>query len=204
MAFGDPYASLQDLKGYLDIDADKVAQDANLSAALLAASDEIEKFCDRQFNKGTVATVRYFEPASCSRVDVDDFHTTTDLTVELYSGSNLYGTPITSTGYELQPVNGVVGGQSGWPYSEIHVHAAHLSRSWDRSATVKVTAQWGWAAVPSAVKQATLILASQLHKLADAPFGVAGMSEFGVVRVRDIPAVSALLAKYRRDPYQVG
>jgi hypothetical protein len=62
---------------------------------------------------------------------------------------------------------------------------------------VQVTAQWGWAAVPDSVKQATKILAAEIFRLKDAPLGVAGFNDFGPVRVREVPQVSMLLKRYR-------
>jgi hypothetical protein len=61
---------------------------------------------------------------------------------------------------------------------------------------VEVTGVFGWPAVPAPVVQATMLVASELFRLRDAPFGVAGFGEFGAVRVRENPKVAALL-----DPY---
>jgi hypothetical protein len=69
---------------------------------------------------------------------------------------------------------------------------------------LQVTARWGWSAVPPAVTEATLILAEELAKLKDAPFGVSGWTEFGVMRVRDNPFAARLLNPYRRNAVLVG
>jgi hypothetical protein len=64
---------------------------------------------------------------------------------------------------------------------------------------VKVTAKWGWLAVPDAVQQATLFLANQYYKTArEAPLGVAGFGDFGAVRVRAMPQVENLLQPLRK------
>jgi hypothetical protein len=47
------------------------------------------------------------------------------------------------------------------------------------------------------------MLAEETFKLKDAPFGVAGFGDFGVVRVRENPAVARLLAPYKRYPMLV-
>ena len=52
-----------------------------------------------------------------------------------------------------------------WPYT-------HLDR-------ISITGTWGWPAVPAPVMQGTFLIAAQLFKLKDAPFGVAGNSTFG-------------------------
>jgi hypothetical protein len=44
------------------------------------------------------------------------------------------------------------------------------------------------------------MLAEETFKMKDAPFGVAGFSDFGAVRVRDNPKVMSLLNRYIRTP----
>jgi hypothetical protein len=48
---------------------------------------------------------------------------------------------------------------------------------------VKVTGSWGWSAVPTSIKQATIIQAARIFKRNDSPLGVAGFGDFGVMRV---------------------
>jgi hypothetical protein len=69
---------------------------------------------------------------------------------------------------------------------------------------LQVTARWGWTAVPAAVKQACLILASETFRLKGAPFGVANMDQFGPIRVRDNPMAQKKLMPYALDPVMVG
>jgi hypothetical protein len=52
----------------------------------------------------------------------------------------------------------------------------------DGRPTVQVTAKFGWPAVPDDVTKACLVQAGQLHKAKDTPFGVAGVSDMGVLR----------------------
>jgi hypothetical protein len=64
-------------------------------------------------------------------------------------------------------------------------------------AAVRVTARWGWSAVPTAVKQATILLASRGFKRYDSALGVAGFGDLGAIRVsRTDPDVTALLEPY--------
>ncbi|HEX6969857.1 MAG TPA: hypothetical protein VF174_13755, partial [Micromonosporaceae bacterium] len=136
---------------------------------------------------------------------VDDFHTTTDLVVATDTGDDgTYATAWAASDYELEPVNGMVSGQSDWPYYRIRAVGSHdFPQCGRRRNTVQVTAQWGWAAVPGPVKEACLIVAEELFKLSDAPFGVAGFGEFGPVRVRMNSRAQSLLAPYRRNPVLV-
>jgi hypothetical protein len=70
-------------------------------------------------------------------------------------------------------------------------------------ASLQVTAHFGWSAVPSDVKQAHLMLCAETFKMREAPLGVAGWSEFGVVRVRDVPKVAKLLYPYELDRVKI-
>lgn len=205
MAVGDPYATLGELKGYLKLTGSATYDDL-LTQALESASDEIERHCNRQFNKDTAPSARVYVPDTYHLVQVDDFHTTTDLVVEVDgSGDGVFEQAITD--YELFPLNGVVEGQPGWPFYRIRpLNGAlfYCSFPYSRKATVRVTAQWGWAAVPPPVKQACLILAAENFQLKDAPFGVVGTDTFGEVRIRENRMVAAKLARYKRHGVLVG
>lgn len=204
MALGDSYATLTELKARLDI-AD-TNDDDRLTDALAAASREIEQWCGRQFNDAGAASARVFHPLTPYTVMVDDFSTTTGLVVATDTDDDgTYDTTWTSSDYDLEPVNGVVSGMTGWPYYQLRAVGDYtFPRCVRRRRSVQVTAQWGWAAVPSEVKQACLIIAAESFKLGDAPFGVAGFGEFGPVRVRMNSRAQSLLAPYRLNPVLVG
>lgn len=199
MALGDPYATLFELQSYLGIpDAE---DDEQLTDALASASREVEDYCHRQFNDAGSATARVYYPEHGCRVEVDDFHTTTGLVVDTDDGDDgTYETEWASTDYQLQPLNGIVDGVTGWPYREILAVESRRFPTCPKRPPVQVTARWGWAAVPAPVKQATLIVAAETFKLSTAPFGVAGFDGFGAVRVRDNPMAAKKLRPYVRNP----
>ena len=205
MAIGDPYATKDDLKAYLGITS--AAADAVLDDAVQAASRKIDECTDRHFNKDSVATPRLFTPQTPFEVQLDDIADITGMTVELDSGrSGNFDVTLAPTDYELEPINGLINGQQ-WAYERLRsVNGYWLPTPLftRRSKTIRVTAIWGWPVVPPPIKRATLILAAQMYKLKDAPFGVAGMAEFGVVRVRDVPLVEGLIKGYALDPMKVG
>lgn len=147
MALGDPYAVPADLELRLD-----TTDDGTFPALLEAASRAVEGFCGRQFNKTTVATARRFRAVDPARLPVDDFHTTTGLAVAVD------GVAWVLADVDPRPWDGVVNGQTGWPYFDLFA----VDRYWPnkRRPTVSVTAQWGWVAVPEAIKQATLDVAA--------------------------------------------
>lgn len=69
---------------------------------------------------------------------------------------------------------------------------------------VKITATWGWPEVPQNVSHAALLLATDLFKMKDAPWGIAGMGELGMVKTQANPEVAELLSKYREPRNLVG
>jgi hypothetical protein len=205
MALGDPYVELARLKEYLKIKSDKIEQDENLQDSIDSASGEIEKHCNRQFQRADAATARIFAPASSTRCPVDDFWSTVDLVVEVDSNDDgTFATVVPPSDYELYPANGVVDGQVGWPYYEINLVNGTFPAG-RRTNSVRVTAKWGWVAVPSAVRQAAVIIAAETFQLKDAPFGTAGMDQFGnIYHVRDNRIAAGKLARYCRNRIPAG
>lgn len=207
MALGDPYASLADLKAYLMI-GDGV-DDTVLTDALLGASRDVEKYCGRVFNDAGALTPRVYQPLSPDYAVVDDFSTTTGLVVETDDdGDGVFETTWGVGDYELGPFNGVDGGEPGHPFHVIRAVGVRRfpvcdrvgawgvsTRFLGRRARLRVTARWGWVMVPSPVRYATLMLASERFKTRDAPFGVRQYDGFG-------PA--PLLDPYRRVRVGVG
>lgn len=199
MALGDPYATASELKARFRIE-DSIDDD-RIDEALASVSREIEDWCERQFNKVTVASARVYHQLTNTLVSVDDFHTSTDLAVATDEDDDgVFETTWSSSEFQLEPLNGIVSGVPGWPYRTIRAVESRWFPTCVRRAPIQVTAQWGWAAVPAPVKEACLILAAETFKLGDAPFGVAGFGEFGAVRVRQNPMAQAKLAPYRLNP----
>ena len=208
MALGDSYATLAELRSRVGItDATNTTEDAKLTAALAAASRGIEKTCGRQFNLAASATARIFYPTSEIRTRVDDIASITNLAIATDAGNDgTYETTWASTDYQLEPLNGVVDGETGWPYYYIRA----VGGMWwpcvpvTNRAPLQVTAIWGWAAVPSPVKEGCLILAEEIYSLKNTPFGVGGYGQFGIVRARTNPMVWARISPYVRDMVLVG
>lgn len=196
MALGDPYITLLELKGRLGIeDAD---DDDRLTDALESASRGIEFCTHRQFNDAGSATARLFYPRSWRMAEVDDFHTTTPVIQIDTGGTGSFGSAWSAADYELQPLNGVVNGQPGWPYWKIKAVQQYFPEC-SRRASLQVTARWGWAAVPEPVKEGCRILAEEIFKLKDLPFGAGGYGEYGRIRARENPNVWLRIAPYVRD-----
>ncbi|MBT2213463.1 hypothetical protein [Actinomadura sp. NEAU-AAG7] len=210
MALGDPYADMAALKARLGIALDDIGDDARLAGALAAASAGIESCTGRVFNSAVAVSARVYRPDAPRRVDLDDFSTAVGLVVEVdRTGTGTYET-WAAEDYDLAPAGGVVSGAPGWPYDQLYAVGAwgftcgrRVYRSGARP-RVRVTARWGWAAVPAPIAEAALIVAAEIYKLRDAPFGVAGFGEWGPVRVRQNPIAMAMIAPYERYRVLVG
>ena len=186
------YATVPDLKATLGLT--DTSLDAQLSDCLDTSSRWIDQHCDRVFYAQSTATARYFHPRDAWCTPVDDFWTTAGLVVALDGGDGQYSTTLTASDYVLEPANP----STGWPQSRIV--ALNVAFTCQRRPSVKVTAKWGWPAIPGPVKQACMIVATETLKLArEAPFGVAGFGSDGLIRVRDNARVMSLLAPYRRN-----
>lgn len=205
---GTPYITLADLKGYLKIDLSKVGQDVQLQDAINSASNEINDHCGRQFGKADALSARHYQPESRWSLMVDDFYDATGLTLAYDDGYGNYGDPVEPLVTDLRPLDGVMDSQPGWPFREIRGSFAYVPDGVYGYGTpiVRVTALWGWASVPAAIKQATLIVAAQTFRLADTPLGIAGAeNKFGgVVHVKDIPQVASKISRYVVDPLMIG
>lgn len=194
---GQPYVDLEDMKAYLKLTG-KDQYDDLLQDALDSATTEIDNLTNRQFNQVSVATEREFQIRSAPNLfHVDDFYSTAGLVVKIDD------IELSADEYKLFPLNGVVGGKPGWPYWRIKLTSPY--RFYNSCSTLKVTALWGWAAVPTPVRQACRIMAAETFQLKDAPLGVAGMDNFGTpMRVRENPMAAAKLKPYKRGFPQVG
>lgn len=209
MALGDSYVNLQAMKSYIvgQANANFTGQDGELADALASASREIDRMCERQFNRTDTASPREFEPDGCRSTEVDDFHTTDGLVVKLdTAGDGSFARTLSASEYQLSPANGIVGGEAGWPFYKLTLLGGLTFPSFPdgRTRTLQVTAKWGWVNVPAPVRAACKIMAAETWKLKDAPFGVLGLDEFGVVRVRQNKMAASKLAPYSKNRLLIG
>jgi hypothetical protein len=87
-------------------------------------------------------------------------------------------TTIDDTGYDMLPENALA---DGWAIETLE----RVDSTWPvwGSTRVRVTATWGWPAVPDPIKDACLLLAARLFRRKDSPEGVTGFSDLGAIRV---------------------
>lgn len=203
MALGDPYVTAAQLKTRLGISDS--TDDTAITSACAAASRWVDNFCGREvfgFNVATAATARVYERLSPRRVLVDDISSTTSLVVKVdQGGDGVYETTWTlGTDFQLEPLNSVVAAGVSRPYTSIVTLSTQTIPCVSGRPGIEVTALWGWPSVPSLVTEATYQLAEETFKLKDAPFGVAGVNDFGVLRIgnQTLNRVQGMLAAYVR------
>lgn len=192
MAITNGYCSLNDIKASARI-TDNV-DDALLELAVESASRLIDAYTQRTFYNAGTAT-RLFVPQDNYVTEIDDLITIT----KLETGDDFEVT-WAAKDYQLEPLNGVVDGVTGHPATRIRAIDDYLFDLEDGEATVKVTGTWGWSAVPTAVKQATVIQAARIFKRNDSPLGIAGFGDMGAIRVgvQLDPDVKHLIDNFRK------
>lgn len=200
MAITNGYATLAEIKTSLRI-SDTI-DDTQLEMAVESASRLIDGYAQRYFYNAGTAT-RVFASNNTFQVYLDDVQSVSSVAFSSLDNGT-FDVSLASTDYQLYPLNNVVGGLSGWPYTEMVLAGNYLTANYgfvtgSGRANVEITGVWGWSAVPIAIKQAAIIQAARIYKRADSPLGVAGFGDMGVMRVSSglDPDVRQLVDPYR-------
>lgn len=202
------YLTLEELRSYVGVSG--AVDTADLDDVLTAASRMVDRYCGRHFYQATAEAREFDVDPDGYTITLGPFNDLVSLTTFAYDNNDdgTYESTITATGYQLiNPQQGQA--PATWPYTQVRVLSTvvlpYAPTALGRVGLVRLTGTWGWPAVPPEVKQATRILAAELYKLADAPMGVAGFGEFGVVRLgRQLPARAQQLLQPFRHPLNVG
>jgi len=195
MSIVNGYATLAQVKSSLRITDD--LDDPLLELAIEAASRQIDSHCERVFY--STSATRVYAPNDSYLCETDDIVSITTLKTSSLADST-YDTTWATSDYELLPLNGIAGGLV-IPWNGLKAVGDYLFPITTpvQEATVQIVGTFGFASIPTAVKQATVILASRLMKRNDSPLGVAGFGDLGVVRVSRLdPDVESLLSPYRK------
>jgi hypothetical protein len=202
MAITNGYCTQNQLKQFNGIPTSDTADDDLLDDAINAASRQIDTFCGRIFFQQS-ATARKFFTNDLYRLHVDDISTTTGLVVKYDDDDDgVYETTVSSSEFQLLPINQVVGGILISPFYIVELisdgnHEWPLDYSSNRP-RAEITAKWGYSEVPEPIRQATLMLASELFAMRNAPLGVAGVGDFGVVNIQQNREITRLIAPFRK------
>ena len=196
MAITNGYCTLAQVKAGLRI-TDSV-DDTLLEMAVESASRAIDSYCNRVFYSTGNAVVRYYSPQDSYLCDIDDLVSLTSLYTNSDETQSSYNIQWTSEDRQLEPLNGLADGQPT-PFTRIRAIGEYTFQTLNGEASVKVTGVFGYSAVPIAITQATVILASRIYKRLDSPLGIIS-GELGTMRVgtRLDPDVAQLVDGFRK------
>jgi hypothetical protein len=204
MAITNGYATLTQIKNYMSI-SDNTDNDL-LEDLIESASRSIDRIANRRFYLDANASARLYRAYSDIFVYVDDIGTTSGLLVALdINGNGTYTKSLTlNTDYILDPLTA---SSLGRPFTQLTM--VSNTESWPifpgltqngLRPGVQVTARWGWPSVPDDINMACLILTADLYKRKDAPGGILGLGDLGVVRMSPIGRdVTAMVRAYKKE-----
>ena len=197
MAITNGYTTLNDVKSALNIEDSM--ENASIEMAIATASRQIDDYCGRFFyTDGTVQTpaTRYYTPQNYWVLPTDDFVSISEIATD-DDFDQTYDTVWTATDSMFEPVNNP---SRGWPLTRILATGAYVFPS-PLPQSVRVRGIFGWSSVPFEVKTAAKIQASRLFLRNQSPFGIAGNTDLGTVRLAaKLDAdVEALLRPMRRN-----
>jgi hypothetical protein len=204
MAITNGYATLAEIKAYMSIS--DTTDDSLLENLVESASRSIDRIANRRFYLDATASARLYRAYSNIFVFVDDIGTTSNLVVKTdEDGNGTYSKTLTlNTDYILDPLTSqslnrpftqltMVSNTESWPIFP------GLTSNGLRPG-VQVTARWGWPSVPDDLNMACLILTADLYKRKDAPGGILGLGDLGVVRMSPIGRdVTAMVRAYKKE-----
>jgi hypothetical protein len=204
MAIVNGYATLTQIKAYMSIS--DTTDDSLLEDLIESASRSIDRIANRRFYLDANASARLYRAYSDIFVYVDDIGTTSSLVVALdINGNGTYTKTLTlNQDYILDPLTAsslnrpftqltMVSNTESWPIFP------GLTQNGLRPG-VQVTARWGWPSVPDDINMACLILTADLYKRKDAPGGILGLGDLGVVRMSPIGRdVTAMVRAYKKE-----
>jgi hypothetical protein len=203
MAITNGYATLAGIKAYLSIS--DTTDDSLLETLVESASRSIDKIANRRFFADTAATTRLYRAYSDIFVYTDDISSTNGLVVKVdEAGNGTYTKTLTlNTDFIMDPLTAAALGR---PFTQLTM--VSNTESWPifpgltqngLRPGVQVTARFGWPSVPSDVNVACLILTADLYKRKDAPGGVLGLGDLGVIRMSPVGRdVSQMVRAYQK------
>lgn len=199
---GHLYATPNQIKSRVGIPLSDTASDLELHSACYAASRSVEQWCSRRFWRGPASEARQYHAVDFWELPLGDWNDLVSCTALATDedGDGTFETTWAVSTYELNPLNTGTGPEPR-PYTYVRAVAGQafpvVPSGLGRLNRVQITGVYGWPAVPAAVAEATRIMASELYKLKDAPFGVAAFGDLGAIRVRQNPIAAQLLEPYR-------
>ncbi len=200
MTITNGYATLLQIKSLdrLNISTADSSSDTTLEGIITSISRSIDRYCGQYFYKSTAAETRYFTALESSSVFVGNIVSVSALYTD--SGDRSYANTWSTSDYDLFPYNSTSLSEPE-PFRFIDVSPigtyrfpALLSKG------VKLSAVYGWNAVPTSVTEACLLWSERWFKRYKTPLGISAMSPLGEQMLKvppPDPDVIQLLHNYR-------
>ena len=196
MTVSNGYCTDQDIRDQIGDSGAKLDTD-QIDRAINAASRAIDRYCGRRFWADTELQVRTYRPDDRCSLYVDDISTSMGLVLK--TDTSLDGTFATTwdtADFQLEPL-GADQRTTAFSWYQVVAVGSKFFPCDSRRATVQLTAKFGWSEIPDEVVEACILKATGLFRRKDAPFGVAGVNDFGPVRIaRKDHDVMELLAPF--------
>jgi hypothetical protein len=205
MAITNGYATLAEVKAAARIPSSDTIDDALLELSIESASRDLDAYTERVFySTGATAVTRVYIPQDIYLVETDDIISVQTLKSDSTGNGTFDITWTPGTDFQLEPLNGRAGGIDT-PATRIRAIGEYLWPVYEprnvnsNQASVQVTGVFGFASIPIAVKQATILASLRAYKRYESPTGVLGFSDMGVVRIGRLdPDVQRLVDPYRK------
>lgn len=191
------YCTLDEFKLRFYAGSSSTTDDEVAETAIETASRFIDDDTGRHFWKSASAEARYFTSEYPDLfVCADDIVSITSLLTDS-DGDRTYETTWQTTDYDLEPYNAAVVEK---PYTQLRITPNGTYSFPTLRRGVKLTAVFGWPAVPKLAKSACIMQAGRWFKRKDAIFGVLGSADMGQIMLpaKLDPDVSLMLNPLRR------
>lgn len=203
--------SLSEVRAYLELPTADTGRDTLISNSITPVSDAIMRYTQREFAPATTSATRTFRlDVGNLKLDLAPYDLRSVTAVTLHPESSAPITMTATTQYQLHPIT-----STSSVYTSIKI-AGNIPNLWQSDsgrffgyAQISIAGAWGFASIPSDVKQAAIIaVASQVRRdivALDMGDVLSNPRELGPERPTNysLPAASLrLLSTYKRTSMQ--
>lgn len=180
MPWAPDYVTADEVAAFVRVDDD--VDDADYARDATTASRAVDHACHRQFGR-TASESRLYTPEwsytyGAWIIPTDDLVVLTSVAVDTL-GAWDYATTVTLATVRKLGEKDANAEQRGRPSVALAVRNDNMPSFKYARDCVRVTGEFGWASVPVAIKEATLLQASRFAARRDSPLGVAGSPDAG-------------------------
>ena len=203
MTITNGYCTLTDIKhaNRLNIASTDSGADDMLEVIIEAVSRRIDDECHRRFYIDAAAQSRFYTARSSEQLFVEDIASAdSDVTVAIdTNGDGTIDNTFSASDFNLAPYSANTDGE---PFQKIETTATgSYAFPVGVKKGVKVTAKFGWPAIPKPIVEACKLQAGRVFKRGATPLGVEAMTALGkqtLIIPRLDPDVELLISRYKK------